>query len=115
MSDCSENILTQDLGCGVSCTGLYADKENSDITLYSDKALFNEIHGLLDLTRNGIILSSSFHILIFFSVAGEIQDIYIKEKVKGHIANYSKTKTFPSMSSVIWPTLHSTSGTIVSI
>ena len=38
--------------------------------------------------------------MILFSVAGEIQDSNTKEKVKQHIADFAKTITFPSMSSL---------------
>ena len=53
MSNCLGNLSSQDLGCGVSCTGLYADEEHLDITLHSDVALAEKISGLLDLTAKG--------------------------------------------------------------
>ena len=65
-SNCIEDILTQDLGCGVSCIGLYADKEHSDITLYTDKALYRERIGLLELAEIGICLFCLFVFLFSF-------------------------------------------------
>ena len=65
-SNCIEDILTQDLGCGVSCIGLYADKEHSDITLYTDKALYRERTGLLELAEIGICLFCLFVFLFSF-------------------------------------------------
>ena len=39
-------------------------------------------------------------LIFLFLVADEIQDPSAKEKVRKHIANFSNTQTFPSMSSL---------------
>ena len=52
-SSCVAEVSRQDLGCKVSCTGLYADKEHSDITVYADSALYKQTKEILTLAEKG--------------------------------------------------------------
>ena len=51
---CIADVSGQDLGCKVSSTGLYADKEHSDITMYADKALYQHMTEIVALADKGI-------------------------------------------------------------
>ena len=55
-SSCIEEVSRQDLGCKVSCTGLYADKEYSDLTLYADRVLHQRMKEILTLAEKGLKL-----------------------------------------------------------
>ena len=52
-SSCVANVSKQDLGCKVSFSGLYADKEHSEITVYADSALYKQTDELLTLAEKG--------------------------------------------------------------
>ena len=55
-SSCIADVSGQDLGCKVSCTGLYADKEHSDLTLYADRVLYQRMKEILTLAEKGFKL-----------------------------------------------------------
>ena len=102
-SSCVADVSKQDLGCKVSCTGLYADKEHSDLTLYADRVLYQRMKEILTLAERGLELQKITPLRVFisvFSAVREIPDDQTREKVQEHIANYSTHATFPHLSSL---------------
>ena len=76
------------MGCNVSCTGLYADKEHSDLTLYADRVLYQRVKEVLTLAEKGLELQKITPLRDFisvFSAVKEIPDGQTRGKVQRHI------------------------------
>ena len=102
-SSCIKEVSRQDLRCKVSCTGLYADKEHSDLTLYADRVLYQRVKDILTLAEKGFKLQKITplcDLISVFSAVGEIPDDQTRERVQEQIANYSAYTTFPHLSSL---------------